>query len=334
MNECFSSELDWKSYTHEINGLQFGILYVHESQNKPVICKKNARELSEGLIYYRYNGKSEIIKYNELSVILSQEKAKYLKLLVGELSKIIQIGINNVAIMDILDGKIHGKSGTLVIDESLISKIKFINEGTFSEVEGAPTLKLVGDVTPAKIITKSTIIHTPDIIKYFLNENIPPHINARNLIEHFPYESSGYLPIYFYIFNSHMSICDALDIIENTPSRSQSKSILIKRLKKDIENFTKTKLDAKSKEAPIRRKFKEDLLNKTVSLEDIDGNDVRRLCEAITHLEQAEILELKDYLLSLLTSIFDKYYVESKYAQDIRVAICHVDYILYGLSLK
>jgi len=334
LNECFSSELDWKSYTHEIDGLQFGLLYVHESQNKPVICKKNIRDLSEGAIYYRCNGKSEVIKYNELVTILSQEKANYLKILFSEISKIIQIGINNVAIMDILDGKIHGKSGTLVIDESLISKIKFINEGTFSEVEGAPTLKLVGDVTPAKIITKPTFIRTPDIIKCFLKEEIPTHINALDFIEQIPYESSGYVPIYFYIFHSHVTVDDALKLISNTPSKMHLKRILMNRLKQDSENFTKTKFDAKSTEAPIRRKYKEDIINKNVSLEDVDGDNVKRLCEAITHLEQAEILDVKEYLLSLLLTLFDKYYVDSKYGGDIRAAICHVDYMLYGLKIK
>jgi len=250
------------------------------------------------------------------------------------MSKIIQIGINNVAIMDILDGKIHGKSGTMVIDESLIPKIKFINEGTFSEEEGAPTLKLVGDVTPTKIITRAAFIHTPDIIKCFLNEQIPVHINAIDFIKQLPYESSGYLPIYFYIFHSHIDVYEALEIIMDSPSKMQSKRILTKRLQQDSENFTKTKLNAKSAEAPIRRRFKEDIINKNISLDDIDGDNVKRLCEAITHLEQTEILDIKEYLLSLLLKIFDKYYTESKYADYIRVAICHVDYILYGIKLK
>lgn len=333
-NEYFSSELDWKSFIHEINGLKFGLLYVYESQNKPVICKKNSRALSEGAIYYRYNGKSKTIKYDELIMILNQEKQKYLSMLFEEMSKIIQIGINNVAIMDILEGKIHGKSGTMVIDESLIPKIKFINEGTFSEVDGATTLKLIGDVTPTNIITKAAIIHTPDIIKCFLKENIPTYINARDFIEQLPYESSGYLPIYFYIIHSHMSVYETLELIKNSPSKMQSKTKLRKRLEQESENFTKTKLDAKSKEAPIRRRFKQDIANKSVSLDDIDGNKVRRLCEAITHLEQAEILNVKEYLLSLLLNIFDKYYAESKYAQDIRIAICHIDYMLYGLKIK
>lgn len=73
--------------------------------------------------------------------MLDFEKEKYKKTLLEQLSKIIQIGVGNVAIMDTIDGKIYGKKTTIVIDETLIPKIRFINEGSFDEIKGEPTLK-------------------------------------------------------------------------------------------------------------------------------------------------------------------------------------------------
>lgn len=159
INDCFSPEIVWDKIIYDLNGKNVGLIYIHESEDKPILCKKNHGDLIEGDVYFRYNARTERIKFGELRKLLDFEKEKYKKTLLEQLSKIIQIGVGNVAIMDTIDGKIYGKKTTIVIDETLIPKIRFINEGSFDEIKGEPTLKLVGNVEGVKIVTsvKSTL---------------------------------------------------------------------------------------------------------------------------------------------------------------------------------
>lgn len=65
------------------------------------------------------------------------------------MQKIGRTGPSNAAILDTENGLISkGSARILVVDQQLVSKLKFIKEGQFSEKDGAPTLKLVGDVSP------------------------------------------------------------------------------------------------------------------------------------------------------------------------------------------
>jgi len=119
---------------------------------KPVVCLKNDNEIKESDIYYRYNAKSERIKYPELKLLLDQIKTEERKSWMEYFEKISKVGPTNAAILDIVGGEISGQGGTLVIDKKLIPKLKFIKEGIFHE-SGKPVLKLIGDVKPVSVIT-------------------------------------------------------------------------------------------------------------------------------------------------------------------------------------
>lgn len=118
---------------------------------KPVVCLKNDNNIKESDIYYRYNARSERIKYSELKLLLDQIKAEERKSWMEHFEKISKVGPTNAAILDIVGGEINGHGGTLVIDKKLIPKLKFIKEGTFHE-SGKPVLKLIGDVKPVSVI--------------------------------------------------------------------------------------------------------------------------------------------------------------------------------------
>lgn len=62
-NDYFSPEIVWVQDTYTVEGKQFGIFFIHESKNKPVMCRKMGEVVKEGEIYYRYSGRSENIKY-------------------------------------------------------------------------------------------------------------------------------------------------------------------------------------------------------------------------------------------------------------------------------
>ena len=151
LNNVFSPEIIFEKFVVEIQSKNVGVLYTHQSSHKPVVCSKNDNELKESDIYYRYNAKSERIKYPELKLLLEQIKTEERKSWMEHFEKISKVGPTNAAILDIIGGEISGHGGTLVIDKKLIPKLKFIKEGNFQE-KGKPVLKLIGDVRPVSVV--------------------------------------------------------------------------------------------------------------------------------------------------------------------------------------
>lgn len=161
-NGIFSPEIEFEKFVVEVRGKKVGILKVYQTQQKPIVAIKSDKEIKDGEIYYRYNARTEKIKFPELQNILNlireNERSYWTKLF----EKISRIGPENTAVVDMLNGKIEGKAGTLVIDQKLIPKIKFIQEGSFKEA-GAPTLKLIGEVRPVSIVSRERSFRGKDI---------------------------------------------------------------------------------------------------------------------------------------------------------------------------
>lgn len=150
INSTFSPEIAFEKFVIVVHSKNIGILYAQQAKSKPVVCLKNDGEVKEADIYYRYNARSEKIKYAELRMLLEQIKQEEQKNWMEHFEKISKIGPSNTAILDILGGEISGKGGTLVIDKKLVPKLKFIKEGNFQE-GGKPVLKLIGDVKPVSV---------------------------------------------------------------------------------------------------------------------------------------------------------------------------------------
>ena len=151
LSSVFAPELAFEKKMVKIAGKKVGVIKVFELENKPAICIKNDGEIKEGEIYYRYNALSGKIKYPELNNIIFQirelEKNNWMK----HMQRILKIGPSNAAVLDVANGDIEGVKGTLLLDESLLPKIKFIREGKFTE-SGWPTLKLIGSIKSGPII--------------------------------------------------------------------------------------------------------------------------------------------------------------------------------------
>lgn len=154
LNSVFSPEIVFEKFVIILQSKNIGILYIHQAKTKPVVCLKNDGGLKEADIYYRYNARSEKIKYAEIKMLFELVKEEERKSWMEHFEKISKIGPTNAAIMDTIGGEITGKGGTLVIDKKLIPKLKFINEGSFKE-GGKPVLRLIGDVKPVSLYAKS-----------------------------------------------------------------------------------------------------------------------------------------------------------------------------------
>jgi len=148
IQDYFSHEIHWDMNSFEFKGKSFGRIEVHESNVKPVICKKTKDKLvREGAIYYRYRGETKEISFTELFQLIEYERRKEKMLWMNHIQKIGQVGPQNIHLIDTYKGEIHVGNGKLLIDKSLIDKLTFVREGKFVETDGAPTLKLIGEIS-------------------------------------------------------------------------------------------------------------------------------------------------------------------------------------------
>jgi hypothetical protein len=341
-SSTFSPEVEWKHYIHILNNKKIGVLYFSESKNKPVVCTKSVSgELLDGDIYYRYSGQSQKIKYSELTILLNELKQKERDNFQKLLANISKIGVNNSAVLDLQTGNVVGsKEKMFVIDEKLLPKLRIIQEGTFSENSGEPTLKLMGNLIPTNSgliqpirevkIKMPVRIGTPDIIFAFLNqENVEYPLEY---IKGIALEISGILPVYYFMHLGNLSRKQTIDLLNGVYSRSHARTKLIERLNSNDGYFTKLKITG-TPEYLKKIQYRNLIVNRQ-PINDLQLGDVRKFCEVIQTLSKKEVYP--NYLLPILKLVFNKFFMEREHnvSTDIRKAICHVDYVLFNEEIS
>lgn len=332
-NEHFAPEIEWTIQEYDLQGKVFGLLYIHEAKDKPVVCTKDAgKDLKESDIYYRYRGRSERIKYPELRAILEAKRETEQRLWMRHLENIARIGVREAGIFDLHTGSVTGSGGSFLIDESLLSQLSFIKEGEFSEIKGKPALKLIGHVEPLdgsaigtakRQIVKTKGIRTADIILSTLNQDNVPEPDEH--IKQICFESTAFLPVYYFIKKSGMTRNKTVEVLEGVVSRSATRGKLIERLKS--ENTQELAIPNGSTAAAIqKRKYAEALRGKKVS-EGLTGKELEYCLQAIRVLTTDEVRYNSKYIRELLRNWFNKHYASAKgpLADNLRRAICWVD---------
>jgi hypothetical protein len=167
--DFFSHEVYWEMDTLEFNGLPFGRIMVQEAIVKPIVCKKNSEKiLREAAIYYRYRGETREIQYSELAEILQKERDKEKILWMKHIEKIGAVGPQHIHLIDTYKGEIQTGNGKILIDKELLTKLKFIKEGQFVEKNGAPALKLVGEISG--LVDTNQVPHFDKVYPYRAEE--------------------------------------------------------------------------------------------------------------------------------------------------------------------
>lgn len=136
---------------YEIEGRKIGVFYIAPAHTKPVIFIHNAEGQSQGQIYFRYPGEDRLIAPPDLQNIIENRIRQLSEtVLAKHLATLLRFGLDNSAVLNVATGEVQGKSGSFLVDESLLPKLHFIKDGEFVERSGAPALRLIGDVTLAK----------------------------------------------------------------------------------------------------------------------------------------------------------------------------------------
>ena len=345
LNEYFSLEIMWEHCIYEFENKFFGIIYIHELENKPAICKKNydpkeeKYSLKDGDIYYRYSGRSQKIRYPELMEIIDKKRKNEERMWMDYLIKSSRIGIENIGLLNLKSGNIQGKNiKSIYIDEELLKQIKFIQEGNFSETKGSPALKLMGEIeniNGEKIIIKEEKekikirgISEIDIIETFLKDKDVSE-EAEEYIKEITNCKSGFVPVYYYLILNNCTSDEGIEIIENVNVRTKAKTKVIERLKEKRREKEKIPLNSKETiENILKNVIKESFELK----EDNPGTFLKSIICADDQI----IIEHTVFIKRILLEIFNKYYSSENRALvgKIRKAICRVDETMYEHSLK
>ena len=173
VNDIFVPSINWERIALQHKGLSFAAFYVQESSEKPVIAKKDeGAVIKSGEIYYRYAGRSEKILFAELHAMIERRLDRANQRWIELMSRIAKVGPANAAILDTEKGIIQkGENQTLLIDEKLIPKLKFVREGKPGQQAEETALRIVGDVQP---------VGTVEVTK----------IEKRSLLELYPFSCS------------------------------------------------------------------------------------------------------------------------------------------------
>jgi hypothetical protein len=337
LNEHFAPEIHWEMQVHQVGGKDYGLLYVHESSEKPVMCTRDGgSELKEGDIYYRYRGRTTRIRYPELVGILEARRKQEEGLWLRHLTKLTRVGIRDAGLFDLKTGQISGATGSFLIDESLLSQLAFIKEGHFSEVAGKPTLKLIGQAQVTGIgirgATRTRVVYSKgiritDIILVFLAHDKVKEPNE--YIRQICFEGTPYLPVYYFMKMAGYDAETTRELINGVVSRSPAKEKLLKRLSGGVTQHISLPIsDAVS--AKTKRSLALQAKNHNLD-RDLSGRGLLYGLQAIRSFSRDDVKTHSEYLRDIVRHWFNRHYstADGTLAGEIRRTICWLDEALY-----
>lgn len=222
--------------TVNVGGKTVGVIHVHPHASRPVVAIKQEGSIKEGDIFYRYSGQSSRIKYSDLRAILDARDAEARAQILPMVEKLLQLGPARSMVADLEGGMLTDGGRTLHIDPSLLAKLSFVKEGQFSEVEGAPTLRLVGDVTAMQAAGQTTprfgMLTRRHILEAFLDQSKPddPTDYIRFALE---VGQNERLPLHYFARLACMSHDELVTFIQSTSATPARKKRYIEWIKPD-----------------------------------------------------------------------------------------------------
>lgn len=324
ITRSFSQALDLEKGQFQIDEKTVGVIYVHPSKNKPVICKLDADGLNSGDIYYRYPGETRRIQAPELEQLLRERDTSAEGRLLGLLSKVTESGINNAAVINLTSGEVTGEGGRFVIDESLLDKVKFIAQGKFDEREGAPTLRLVGDVQP----TSGTVTIQQSVIASITERDI----HEAFLLQKCKYKPEAYiqaqthlqplwLPIYWFAVAGGLNLDSVQILLKESQSPYES------RIQRQIERVTTGRSPAG---APSQQTVARELgaLVGADAIEVEDGEQAKRYLQALRLVEPDQMA--LDRVLKILIDLRSRFGNRQELITEFRYALATIDLRWFG----
>ncbi|CAH1650368.1 MULTISPECIES: ATP-binding protein [unclassified Chelatococcus] len=305
-----------------LNGKIVGFIQVDPHQSRPIIATKQEGSIREGDIFYRYPGQSSRIKYSDLRAILDARDAEVRQQILPMIEHLLRLGPMRAMIADLEDGKLEDGKRSIQIDTSLVDKLTFIKEGEFHEKDGAPTLRLIGDVHTINandgIKTKLSLLTRDDILSAFLGQAKIDHPleYIRFVVE---VSRNERLPLHYFAKQAGLSKLQAIDFIQKSNGSAPRKKACIGWLDEDAAFRAATGNPKRLLEGILKG-----------DIPDLPSpKEASHTAQALTGLPRGAAFN-KDEILRLLRKCCEMADVPSM--SFVRRGICRVDEILFSIT--
>lgn len=302
-------------------GNLIGYLEVKPAQVPPVIVQRDGEKLHEGSILYRYPGSSENIKAGDLLTLLQDRDRRAQQHLLELTNRITEIGSQNAMLVDTQQGTLDGRNRTYRIEPKLAEKLSFIHEGAFEEVSGAPTLKLIGDVSVegqeteievAKNLTANTVLNA-----FLARESISNPLEYIMASLHTP---RHWLPIFYFAKLAQITPKEMLQNIEGQQATYQTAK---QRLKSRVQGTLSAYQKCSGRPLEIQLKIIE---GEFPQLTDYEGDD-NSIAIAISSLPEGAVVSGE--IFNTLQELAVRNQNQPSRLSSVFRAACRVDELLY-----
>ena len=266
-------------------------------------------------------------------------------------------GPTNVGMIDTIRGKLFGGGPPFLIDESLLRKLKFVRGGQFRETEGAPTLRLVGDLQPvAGVIAQKSVhigIHSDDLITAFLAQRPLDATQAVAYLRETVFQSTPFVPIHYFYNASEVSEQEVRAMFKDCSGASPSTKIrVLQRLFGGDRVAPEGKVDtvaafpkdltmeqfmaqlASTSSSRSQRSLLLAGLRRDPRLIDVTSLTLSAatLSEAVTHLTKNELSSRKTRVFDILLTVFEQRFAALKPVErtHFRKAVSRCDELLFA----
>jgi hypothetical protein len=318
----------YQTATIEIDSKCVGVIYVEQHPSRPVIASCSVSDkFKEGDIYFRYTGQSVRIKYSDLRTILDARDEQARRDILPMVERLLALGPGKALITNLVDGTLEDGKHQIVIDPALVDQIKFVKEGDFTQTNGAPTLKLVGNVTAldgtSQPVTKliRDKVGEDDIVRNFLTQQ-DVHLPESYIRQGIDLQRK-WLPIFYYAKKAGLTPAEIADkIASEKTSHTGRRDEIVKRLRK--------RMSAKPPKAATKaiRELANQIEQGSLS-EPQTVKEALLFADAVACISQTK--SSLDNLLATLNATWDLVTAnELKSIGRVSKAICRVDELFFG----
>lgn len=229
----FDPTPQFQTRTIQIGGKTIGVIYVQRHPSRPIIATKQEGSIREGDIFFRYPGQSARIKYSDLRALLDTRDAEARAQILPMVERLLRLGRERSMVADLEEGTLGDGKTAIRIDESLVEKLTFIKAGEFDESEGAPTLRLIGDVraegSSEETKTEFGLLTRTSLLDAFLCQTVPPDpkLYIRFAVE---VGQGEWLPLHYFARLAGFSRGELIQYIDGTQGTPARKKTYIARV--------------------------------------------------------------------------------------------------------
>ena len=322
LNSLFVPAIRWDKFVCELGGCKIGVIKIEEAIEKPIISYKNGQEVKEGDIFFRYAAQSERIKFSELKAIIEVGRRMYGEKLLKSLSMIVEKGPESVKLLDLEELKEAKEDEIYLLDNSLSDSEVKVHRATESEEARGIGIKIVnveGKAMPIMVkefanISSELIVHT------FLDQELPAKFDPMGFVERLAFETSGLVPLYFYIKEAGLTKDEAVEIIKRTKSTTKGRTTILKRLSGEEYDFRSSTYDITL----------DNLIKGSLRMSELQTSNVRTVLQSIRYNSKSFLEQNWNELKGIMRFLYDEYYMNSKFRSEIRWTICFVHKTLFS----